>query len=115
MYRPFVTDKNKHFPQKVCTSTELIGKCNEYEITSGWLGQGLITSGGSLWSHRRKLLTPCFHFTVLDKFYDPINKHALVMRDTLTQEFCEKEVGFQEILPFMHRCTLDVICGILIS
>lgn len=65
---------------------------------------------GSKWQGRRKLLTPTFHFKILEDFLQVFNEHSA----TLIQQL-EKAIQVENefnIYPFITLCTLDIICGI---
>ncbi|OXA45382.1 Cytochrome P450 4C1 [Folsomia candida] len=73
----------------------------------GWLGRGLLTAKARKWRGRRKLLTPTFHFKILEEFSVVFNEQA----DVLTKILKEKADGKPfNIFPFMARCALDIIC-----
>ena len=59
------------------------------------------------WRVRRKLLTPAFHFRIVDDALEVFNIHGKVLADVL-QEDGEKN-GQLNIFPYVTRCTLDVI------
>ncbi len=90
------------------TSNENITKSEEYEYLWDWLGKGLLTSTGPLWRSRRKLLTPTFHFKILEDFMPIFNEQSDVLVKVL-REATDKE--FINIFDVIIPCTLDVICG----
>lgn len=66
-------------------------------------------SSGEKWFRRRKLLTPSFHFRILEDFLEIFNEQAKIMIEILKEEFSDGRVF--DIFPFVTRCTLDIICG----
>lgn len=119
------------------TSNKLIDKSIEYGFLHPWLGTGLLTSTGSYfriscfvhilyksndlkywitgrkWSTRRKLLTPTFHFKILGDFIHVFNEQSQVLIEKLNEAVATEKGGF-DIYPFITRCTLDIICGMLL-
>lgn len=65
-------------------------------------------STGNKWRSRRKLLTPTFHFTILEDFLDVMNEQANILVDKL-----ENHVNQGAFNCFVHitLCALDIICG----
>lgn len=62
----------------VMDSNELITKGTEYDFLLPWLGTGLLTSTGNKWRSRRKMLTPTFHFNILQGFLVTHDEEAKV-------------------------------------
>nr|QZM07457.1 cytochrome P450 monooxygenase CYP4SS2 [Lasioderma serricorne] len=89
------------------SSTKIIDKSRSYGFMDRWLGQGLLTSTGSKWKSHRKILTPTFHFKILEEFIDVFNSVGEIFIKKL-----EKEVGkdLTDIYPYVTLCTLDIIC-----
>lgn len=55
---------------------------------------------------RRKLLTPTFHFRILDQFVEVFNRNGSTLVDKLLQKKDATNVHSDITL-----CTLDIICG----
>ncbi len=49
-------------------STKLIDKSSEYDFLKPWLADGLLLSTGNKWFKMIKVITPTFHFKILDQF-----------------------------------------------
>ncbi|XP_046463628.1 cytochrome P450 4C1-like isoform X3 [Daphnia pulex] len=90
----------------VLSSNKIIDKGPEYDYIQPWLATGLLTSTGAKWHQRRKLLTPTFHFQILEGFVHVINEQSAVLIDKLSEKV---DQNF-DIYPFIALCTLDIIC-----
>uniref|UniRef100_UPI003AF33C69 cytochrome P450 4C1-like n=1 Tax=Coccinella septempunctata TaxID=41139 RepID=UPI003AF33C69 len=60
----------------VLSSYSHLQKSNTYYFLRRWLGTGLLTSTGDKWHARRKLLTPTFHFKILQDFLNVFNEET---------------------------------------
>ncbi|KHN86065.1 Cytochrome P450 4V2 [Toxocara canis] len=92
----------------VLESNSILTKGPEYGILLPWLGSGLLISSGDKWRIRRKMLTPTFHFTILNEFLATHNKEAQILIQQL-QPHADTGRSF-DIFPFIKRCALDIIC-----
>ncbi|CRK92923.1 CLUMA_CG006516, isoform A [Clunio marinus] len=92
--------------EALLTSRKLITKSDFYDHLSGWLGNGLLLSYGEKWTKRRKMLTPAFHFKILDEFVETFNKSSEILVKILK----ENENQTVDIFPKLAACALDVIC-----
>nr|XP_022907354.1 cytochrome P450 4C1-like [Onthophagus taurus] len=84
-----------------------ITKSSMYDSVRPWLGDGLLTSTGKKWFTHRKLITPTFHFTILENFMEIfVEKSKLLV--TNLQNKTSTEVF--DLYPHITNCTLDIIC-----
>ncbi|ODN00095.1 Cytochrome P450 4C1 [Orchesella cincta] len=83
-------------------------KSVDYDQFIPWLGTGLLVSNGEKWAGRRKLLTPAFHFKILERFMDVFNQQSLKFVDIIKAKFQPGEVF--DITPLISKLTLDIIC-----
>uniref|UniRef100_A0A4W6EYR8 aromatase n=1 Tax=Lates calcarifer TaxID=8187 RepID=A0A4W6EYR8_LATCA len=63
-------------PGTITLKDELI-----YDHLRPWLGQSLLISNGEVWSRKRRLLTPAFHFDILKNYVAMFNSSANTMHD----------------------------------
>ncbi|XP_027693100.1 cytochrome P450 4V2 [Vombatus ursinus] len=93
--------------ETLLSSSKQIDKSRLYKFLHPWLGLGLLTSTGNKWRSRRKMLTPTFHFTILEEFLDVMNEQANVLVNQL-----EKHVDQEAFNCFLDitLCALDIIC-----
>lgn len=79
-----------------------------YRLLLGWLGTGLLTSDGEKWQIRRKILTPAFHFNILQDFIQVFNEETESLVDRLKPE-CDKP--FTNINSYITQFTLKTLAG----
>ncbi|XP_007126519.1 cytochrome P450 4V2 [Physeter macrocephalus] len=104
---PLVFLYNAENVEVILTSSKHIDKSYMYKFLEPWLGLGLLTSTGNKWRSRRKMLTPTFHFTILEDFLDVMNEQANILVNKL-----EKYVNQEAFNCFFYitLCALDIIC-----
>ncbi|XP_068216119.1 cytochrome P450 4C1-like [Palaemon carinicauda] len=91
----------------ILSNSKNIDKSDGYKFLHPWLGIGLLTSTGKKWQARRKILTPAFHFKILEDFVNVFNDQS----NTLIKILKEKADGTTfDIFPYVTHCALDIIC-----
>ncbi|PNF27072.1 Cytochrome P450 4C1, partial [Cryptotermes secundus] len=105
-----VADVNLTCPEDVeviLSSSRHVDKSFLYGFLHSWLGTGLLTSTGQKWHTHRKMITPTFHFSILDSFVEVFSDKSEILVSKL-----QKEVGSQgfNIYPYITKCALDIIC-----
>lgn len=92
--------------EDVMKESNLITKGVYYHFLEDFLGQGLLLSTDQKWHSRRKLLTPSFHFNILEKFLDTFRNESSRFVERLNQ-FVGKDVVLHDHIP---KATLNMIC-----
>ncbi|NWH56921.1 CP4V2 protein, partial [Geococcyx californianus] len=104
---PFVILYQPDNVEVILTSSKHIEKSYLYKFLHPWLGTGLLTSTGSKWRSRRKMITPTFHFEILTDFLEVMNEQGVILLEKL-----EKHVDKEPFDVFLDvtLCALDIIC-----
>ncbi|XP_053669358.1 cytochrome P450 4d1-like [Anopheles marshallii] len=90
------------------SSPKYIEKSSEYDFIRPWLGEGLLISRGRKWQTRRKIITPTFHFKILEQFVEIFDQQGNTFVDIL-RLFAKSGETF-DVFPLVTLCALDVIC-----
>lgn len=91
----------------ILSSQKIIEKSSDYDLIVPWLGTGLLISGGKKWHQRRKIITPAFHFKILEQFVDVMESQGQILVKKL-KKFDGMEV---DVFPHVSLYAMDVICG----
>lgn len=102
-----ITVTEPNYIEAIMNSQKHIHKAFVYSSLMPWLGTGLLTSWGKKWKVHRKILTPSFHFQILEQFLDVFK----IKGDILVQRLSRHVNGPRfDITDYIVTCTLDVIC-----
>ncbi|KAH8260345.1 hypothetical protein KR026_009713 [Drosophila bipectinata] len=107
-YNPHLLVTDPKYLEYILNSQELIQKSTIYNLLHPWLGSGLLTSYGSKWHKHRKMITPSFHFNILQDFHQVMNENSTKFITHLRKAAAGDSIlDFQE---YANYLTLDVIC-----
>ncbi|KAK7863476.1 hypothetical protein R5R35_010512 [Gryllus longicercus] len=91
----------------IMSTPKFLQKSHAYKFLHPWLGEGLLTSTGGKWHTHRKMITPTFHFKILDGFLDVFVEKS----EILTKKLMAVAGGDSfDVYPYITHCALDIIC-----
>ncbi|KAF2352195.1 Cytochrome P450, partial [Trinorchestia longiramus] len=105
-FKPYVVLHKASPVETVLSGHKVLTKSKDYDFLMPWLGRGLLVSSGSKWFERRKMLTPAFHFKILEDFMGIFNEKSQILANKLVQHATGKEF---DIFDMVTLCTLDTI------
>ncbi|KAM7353951.1 putative cytochrome P450 4ac1 [Cochliomyia hominivorax] len=97
---------NAQDAEEIFQSTTTITKNVIYDLLKPFLGDGLLISTDEKWHSRRKMLTPAFHFNVLQNFHEIFKEESLKLLDKL-QKLKNNTIDVGEII---SEFTLNNVC-----
>uniref|UniRef100_A0A669D9C6 Docosahexaenoic acid omega-hydroxylase CYP4F3 n=1 Tax=Oreochromis niloticus TaxID=8128 RepID=A0A669D9C6_ORENI len=77
-----------------------------YHHLQPWLGNSVLISNGEVWSRKRRLLTPAFHFDILKSYIAVFNSSAKTMHDKWCRLVAEGKTNL-EMFDHVSLMTLD--------
>ncbi|XP_036144042.1 cytochrome P450 4C1 [Monomorium pharaonis] len=93
--------------QVILSGTKHLEKSVQYNILHPWFGMNVLTKIGSAWQSRRKVLTPVFHFNILQQFTEILIKEGKSMTKSLKNT---EGIITKDLIPFISEHTLNAIC-----
>lgn len=103
----FIQTTDPKMVEYICSNQVFNVKSPEYKFFKNWLGEGLLTSSGDKWKSHRKILTPSFHYKILEEFVPVFDSASKILVDKLKVEVGNS--GFN-MYDYITLLTLDIIC-----
>ncbi|XP_022784583.1 cytochrome P450 4V2-like [Stylophora pistillata] len=104
---PFIFLYKPELVEVVLHSSKHISKSADYDFLHPWLGTGLLTSDGLKWKTRRRLITPTFHFSILNTFLQVFEEQSKILVSNLEKKV---KTGTFNIMPHITLCALNIMC-----
>ncbi|XP_036220368.2 cytochrome P450 4d8 [Bactrocera oleae] len=93
--------------EQILASPQHIAKHSNYKMLHQWLGTGLLLSDGRKWLARRKIITPAFHFKILEQFVEVFDQQSTILLSCLAKK-ADGRNAF-DVYPFVCLAALDII------
>jgi cytochrome P450 family 4 len=101
-------EKMSHLEQ-ILTSTKFLSKSNSYNFLSKYLGDGLLFSTNQKWFNRRRIITPTFHFKILEQFFEVFVKQSQMLVEQIEKKSMDEE--YFDIFPIVGLSILKSLSG----
>lgn len=99
-------DDPKHL-EVILTSTKFLSKSSQYSFLNASLGEGLLFSTNKKWFSRRRIITPTFHFKILEQFFEVFIKHNQILLEKIGQQANGK---IFDIFPLVTASVMNALC-----
>ncbi|XP_068142442.1 cytochrome P450 4d8 isoform X1 [Drosophila tropicalis] len=104
--RLLIISADNEMNEQILSSQEHLVKHPVYKVLGQWLGNGLLLSDGKVWHQRRKIITPTFHFAILEQFVEVFDSQSNTCINRLNQR-ANGEVF--DVYSYICLAALDII------
>lgn len=94
--------------EQILTNTKFLSKSSQYSFLNSSLGEGLLFSTNKKWFSRRRVITPTFHFKILEQFFQVFIKHNQVLLKKIGENANGK---IFDIFPMVTASVMNALCG----
>lgn len=96
----------KLYEKVLSSTTNYMEKNVLYSFLKPWLRDGLILSSNTYWHNHRKMITPAFHFKILEQFVEVFDRQCQIMIGKLNERADGSAV---DIVGYITLMALDII------
>lgn len=93
--------------ETIMTSPKFLSKSSQYSFLHSTLGEGLLFSSNQKWFTRRRIITPTFHFKILEQFFEVFKKHNLMLMDKIEAKADGRAF---DIFPLVTASVMNSLC-----
>lgn len=93
--------------ETIMTSPKFLAKSSQYSFLHGSLGEGLLFSTNQKWFARRRIITPTFHFKILEQFFEVFKKHNAMLMDKIAVKADGRAF---DIFPLVTASVMNSLC-----
>ncbi|KAL0278412.1 UNVERIFIED_CONTAM: hypothetical protein PYX00_000241 [Menopon gallinae] len=105
---PVVGTNDPEYVQNILHTSKNLDKGFAYKFVRPFLGSGILVSNSQSWAIQRKMLTPAFHFQILDSFWGVFTEQGKILIQKLDEKAEAGEVF--DVYNYIKYFALDVIC-----
>ncbi|XP_011064361.1 PREDICTED: cytochrome P450 4C1-like isoform X2 [Acromyrmex echinatior] len=106
---PIVSIRHPDDLKTILSNPKHINKSFIYDNYKPWFGTSIFISEGTKWQSQRKILTPTFHFNIMQRFVKIFDKESKNMVKSLNNA---KGAVVKDLTSFISEYTLNAICDI---
>ncbi|KAJ6637025.1 Cytochrome P450 4C1 [Pseudolycoriella hygida] len=106
-FKPEINIRKAEYIEKVINANKNMQKGFVYDYVKIWLGDGLLISTGDKWHKHRKIITPTFHFSILESFCEIFAEKSKILVDQLSRH--AESGALINIHRYITRAALDII------
>jgi len=92
--------------ESITTNSKCTAKSSQYSFLHAAVGEGLLFSNGQKWFNRRRIITPTFHFKILEQFFEIFQKQNRKLVEKIKSEPNGKPFN---IFPIITSSVLNTI------